>query len=206
MPCNESWIYCYDPETKRQSSQSKHAGSPRPKKARQSKSTHKLLMIPFFDSTGMIYMHWVPTGQTVNKEYYVEVLREFKKRFHRSGQYSSNRVSGISIRTMHQSTTPSLSQTIWPRWASTQFLSLPIVHTLLPVTFRYSLSSEAVVMRQLRRWKRLWRRSLTRSHKKTSMGPSRSCWNCTNSDFWKNLKVGWHDQPIDLIGHLRPPI
>ena len=35
----------------------------------------------FFDSTGMIYMHWVPTGQTVNKEYYVEVLREFRKRF-----------------------------------------------------------------------------------------------------------------------------
>ena len=81
MPCDESWIYCYDPETKRQSSQSKHAGSPRPKKVRQSKSPHKLLMIPFFDSTGMIYMHWVPTRQTVNKEYYVEVLREFRKRF-----------------------------------------------------------------------------------------------------------------------------
>ena len=29
----------------------------------------------------MIYMHWVPTGQTDNKEYYVEVLREFRKRF-----------------------------------------------------------------------------------------------------------------------------
>ena len=28
------------------------------------------------------------------------------------GQHSSNRVSGISNRTMHQSTTPSLSQTI----------------------------------------------------------------------------------------------
>ncbi len=48
--------------------------------------------------------------------------------------------------------------------------TLPIVQTLLPVTFGYSLSSEAVVMRQLRRWKRLWRRSLTRSHKRTSMG------------------------------------
>ena len=35
----------------------------------------------------------------------------------------------------------------------------------------------AVVMWQLRRWKRLWRRSLTRPHKRTSMGPSRSCWN-----------------------------
>ena len=49
--------------------------------------------------------------------------------------------------------------------------------TLLPVTFGYSLSLQAVVMRQLRRWKRLWRRWLTRSHKKTSMGPSGSCWN-----------------------------
>ena len=47
VTCNKSWIYCYDPETKRQSSQWKHAGSPRPKKARQSKSTHKLLMIFF---------------------------------------------------------------------------------------------------------------------------------------------------------------
>ena len=83
MPCDESWIYSYDPETKRWSSQWKHARSPRPKKARQNKSTHKLLMIPFFDSTDMIYMHWVPTGQTVNKEYYVEVLREFSKRFRR---------------------------------------------------------------------------------------------------------------------------
>ena len=46
--CDESWIYCCDPETMRQSSQWKHTGSPRPKKARQSKHTHKLLMIPFF--------------------------------------------------------------------------------------------------------------------------------------------------------------
>ena len=82
LTCDESWIYCYDPETKRQSSQWKHAGSRRPKKARQSKSTHKHVRISFFDSTGMIYMHWVPTAQTVKKEYYVKVLREFRKRFY----------------------------------------------------------------------------------------------------------------------------
>ena len=98
-----------------------------------------------------------------------------------SGQHSSNGVSGISTRTMHQFTIPSLSPTIWPRWASRLFLSLPIVQTLLPVTYGYSLSSEAVVIRQLRRWKRLWRRSLTRSHKRTSMGPSRSYWNGTSA-------------------------
>ena len=51
VTCDESLIYCYDPETKRQSSQWKHAGYPRPKNSRQSKSTHKFLVIPFFDST-----------------------------------------------------------------------------------------------------------------------------------------------------------
>ena len=88
---------------KRQISQWKHVGSPRSKKARQSKSTHKLLIIPFFEGTGMIYMHCVPSGQTVNKEYYVEVLREFKKRFRRmrpalfkSGQWHFHRDS-ISV-------------------------------------------------------------------------------------------------------------
>ena len=59
---------------KRQSSQWKH-------KARQCKSTHRLLMITFFDSTGIIYMNWGPTEQTVKKEYSVEILREFRKRF-----------------------------------------------------------------------------------------------------------------------------
>ena len=29
----------------------------------------------------MIYIHWVPTGQTVNREYNIEVLGEFRKRF-----------------------------------------------------------------------------------------------------------------------------
>ena len=88
----------------------------------------------------------------------------------KKGQRSSNGVSGISSRTMHQSTTPSLSQTIWPKWASRQILTLPIVQKLLHVTFGYSLSSEAVVMRQLRRWQWPWRRSLTCSYKRTSMG------------------------------------
>ena len=66
------------------------------------------------------------------------------------------------------------------RWASRQFVTLPIVQTLVPVTFGYSLSSEAVIMRQLR-WKRLWRRSLTCSPRGLSWGLARSCWNGTTS-------------------------
>ena len=77
---------------------------------------------------------------------------------------------------------PPVSQTIWPRWASRQFLSLPIVQTLLPVTFGYSLSSEVDVTGQLRRGKMLWRKSLTRLHKRTSMWPSRNSWNGTTGE------------------------
>ena len=33
-------------------------------------------MIPIFDSIGMIYMHWVPTGPTVDKEFRERFLGE----------------------------------------------------------------------------------------------------------------------------------
>ena len=182
MKCDESWTYCSYPNTKRQSSQVKHAGYPRPKKASQSKSIHKILMITFFDSAGMIYMHWVPTGQTVNKEYYVEVLREFRKRFRqkrpalfKSGQWH-----------FHKDNTP-VHNSIFVTDYLTKIgiktvLQPPYCPDLAPCDFwLFHKYKEAFVMRQLRRWKRLWRRSLTRSHKRTSMGPSRNCWNGTTS-------------------------
>ena len=94
----------------------------------------------FFDSTGMIYMHWVPTGQTVNKEYYVEVLREFSKRFRqkrpapfKSGQWH-----------IHQDNAPVRNSIL-----VTDYLTKMGIKTVphspyspdLPVTFGYSLSS-----------------------------------------------------------------
>ena len=95
-----------------------------------------------------------------------------------SGEASTLQIGSVTFPPgqLQQSTIPSLTQTIWSRWASKQFLCLPIVQTLLPVTFGYSLRSEAFIMRQLR-CKRLWWWSLTHSHKRTSIGPSRSCWN-----------------------------
>ena len=94
-----------------------------------------------------------------------------------SKEASTLHIGSVAFPPGQCTTTPSLSQTIWPRWASRQFLTVPIVKSLLPVTFAYSLSSGPVVMTQLR----LRRRSLIRSHKRTSMGPSRSCWNSTTS-------------------------
>ena len=50
---DESWVYGYDPETKRQSSQWKSPTSPRPKKARQVKINLKSMIITFFDIKGL---------------------------------------------------------------------------------------------------------------------------------------------------------
>ena len=45
---DESWVYGYDPEAKQQSTQWKSPSSPRPQKARQSRSAIKSMLIIFF--------------------------------------------------------------------------------------------------------------------------------------------------------------
>ena len=71
---DETWVYGYDPETKFQSSQWKSPGSPRPKKARQSRSQVKVMLIVFFDISGVVHHEYIPKGQTVNQHVYKEVL------------------------------------------------------------------------------------------------------------------------------------
>jgi hypothetical protein len=72
---DESWSYCYDPETKQQSSQWKGPNSLRSKKARQVKSKVKSMLIIFFDIMGIVHKEFVLAGQTVNSKYYCDVLR-----------------------------------------------------------------------------------------------------------------------------------
>ena len=37
-------------------------------------------MIVFFDIHGIVYLHWVPEGQTINQHYYLHVLAELRER------------------------------------------------------------------------------------------------------------------------------
>ena len=57
------------------SSQWSTSSSPRPKKAQQVKSNIKTMLIAFFDIEGLVHHEFVPTGQTVNKEFYETVLQ-----------------------------------------------------------------------------------------------------------------------------------
>ena len=72
---DERWVYGYDPETKQMASQWSTSSSPRPKKARQVKSNIKTMLIAFFDIDGLVHYEFVPTGQTVYKEFYKTVLQ-----------------------------------------------------------------------------------------------------------------------------------
>ena len=85
---DETWVFEYDPETKRQSLHWKIPQSSRIKKARQSKFKIKLMLIALFDVGGMVYYEFLPQGQTVNQHVYKEILqrllcsiREKKARF-----------------------------------------------------------------------------------------------------------------------------
>jgi len=72
---DETWVYRYDLETRRQSSQWKSADSPRLKKARQVWSKVRVMLIIFFDMEGIVHYEYVPQGQTVNQQFYLQVLK-----------------------------------------------------------------------------------------------------------------------------------
>jgi len=76
---DETWGYGYEVETKAQSSQWVGQGSPRPKKARMSPSNVKVMSLVFFDWQGIIHHEFVPRGQTVNKEFYIAVLKRLRE-------------------------------------------------------------------------------------------------------------------------------
>ncbi|UYV81528.1 hypothetical protein LAZ67_20001451, partial [Cordylochernes scorpioides] len=76
---DEAWEYGYDVETKAQSSQWKLPHEPRPKKARQVRSNVKVFMTVFFDCRGVVHHEFLPQGRTVNKEYYLQVVRNLRE-------------------------------------------------------------------------------------------------------------------------------
>lgn len=80
---DESWIFEYDPESKRQSLQWKSPSSPRPQKARMSKSKVKVMLITFFDIKGIIHFEFLECGTTVNQHVYKAILQRLREKIRR---------------------------------------------------------------------------------------------------------------------------
>ena len=74
----ETWLYHYDPETKQQSMERRHSGSPCPIIFRVQKSPGKFLASIFSDQEGILLIDYLPNGQTINAEYYSSLLVQLK--------------------------------------------------------------------------------------------------------------------------------
>jgi len=75
---DETWLCHYGPETKQQSLEWWHSGSPRPKKFRVQKSAGKVLASIFWDQNGILLIDYLPKGQTIKAEYYSSLLVQLR--------------------------------------------------------------------------------------------------------------------------------
>lgn len=76
---DETWLHHYDPETKQQSMEWRHKGSPRPQKFKVQKSAGKVLASVFWDKDGVILIDYLPKGCTINAQYYMSLLDKLKE-------------------------------------------------------------------------------------------------------------------------------
>jgi hypothetical protein len=62
---DDSWLYCYNPETKQQSGEWQHSGSPCFKKFQVQKLGGKVLASIFWDQDSILRIDYLPKGQTI---------------------------------------------------------------------------------------------------------------------------------------------
>ena len=124
-------------------------------------------------------MHWVPTGQAVKKEYYVDVLREFRKRFRlkRPALFKSNQWH------FHQD-----NASVHNSILVTDYLTKMGFKTVPKPPYSADLAPcDIWLFPKLRgcRYETLEEIKVTKVidtlTQRTSMGPSRSCWNGTSA-------------------------
>ena len=63
---DETWVHHFTPESKQQSKQWKHPGSPPPKKAKAVPSAGKVMASVFWDADGILMVDYLQKGQTIN--------------------------------------------------------------------------------------------------------------------------------------------
>ena len=80
---DETWVHHYEPESKRTSMEWRHPTSPKTKKFKAEKSAGKVMATIFWDSKGVILLDFLPRGETVNANVYIETLKKLKARIRR---------------------------------------------------------------------------------------------------------------------------
>ena len=69
---DETWVHHFDPESKKQSMQWKHPGSPPPKKFKRVSSAGKVMASIFWDNQGVIMVDYLEEGRMINGAYIMQ--------------------------------------------------------------------------------------------------------------------------------------
>lgn len=80
---DETWCHHYEPESKRQSMEWHHSGSPPKTKFKRQPSAGKVMCTIFWDRKGVILLDFLEAGTTINSDRYVETLTKLKDRIAR---------------------------------------------------------------------------------------------------------------------------
>ncbi|UYV80508.1 hypothetical protein LAZ67_19000385 [Cordylochernes scorpioides] len=76
---DETWAHHFTPESKQQSMQWRHSGSPPPKKAKTVPSAGKVMVSVFWDSEGVILLDFLNKGQTITGNYYANLVKQLRE-------------------------------------------------------------------------------------------------------------------------------
>lgn len=76
---DETWIYHWDPETKQESMQWKHAASPPPRKFKTQPSAGKMMATVFWDTEGVLLVEYMPNKTTITGASYAETLTNLRR-------------------------------------------------------------------------------------------------------------------------------
>jgi hypothetical protein len=75
---DETWTHHYDPDTKQESMQWKHATSPSPRKFKVQPSAGKIMCTVFWDAEGVLLIDYMPHKETITGVYYADLLRQLR--------------------------------------------------------------------------------------------------------------------------------
>jgi len=75
---DETWIHHYDPESKQQSMQWKHASSPSPWKFKVQVSAGKIMCTINWDAEGILLIDFMPQKVTITGVYYADLLHKLR--------------------------------------------------------------------------------------------------------------------------------